>query len=202
MFTKLIPYLGNCVQQSVAPPPDIVIVDTQQLLYHIVWPHGGTVSIVAESIKRRLCYYQVGTEKILVFDKYDDQTAKDHERMRRAGEGATEYNLTASSELPKRDAVLKNKHNKREFSRVFISFNFGDDISMESRVDAVFAHDEADITMVAYTLQAAKSGKMVIRVLSDDTDVFVLLVCSGYGGCSCTALVVSRWSAGMEQSPT
>ena len=47
---------------------------------------------------------------------------------------------------------------------------------MESRVDAGFAHDEADITMVAYTLQAAESGKMVIRFLSDDTGVFVLLV--------------------------
>ena len=47
---------------------------------------------------------------------------------------------------------------------------------MESRVDTGFAHDEADITMVAYTLQAAESVKMVIRFLSDDTGVFVLLM--------------------------
>ena len=142
------------VQQSAAQPPDIVIVDTQQLLYHIVWPHGGTVYIVAENIKRRLSYYPVETENIVVFDKYDDQSAKDHERMRRAGEGATEYNVTASNALPKRDAVLNNKHNNK-FYRVLSSFNLGDDMSMESRVDAGLAHDEADITMVAYTLQAA-----------------------------------------------
>ena len=31
-------------------------------------------------------------------------------------------------------------------------------------------------TMIAYLLQAAESGKSVIRILADDTDVFVLLV--------------------------
>ena len=30
--------------------------------------------------------------------------------------------------------------------------------------------------MVSYVLEAAKNGKRVIRMLSDDTDVFVLLV--------------------------
>ena len=32
------------------------------------------------------------------------------------------------------------------------------------------------MTMIAYLLQAAGSGKSVIRILTDDTDVFVLLV--------------------------
>ena len=40
----------------------------------------------------------------------------------------------------------------------------------------MFSHDEADITMVSYILEAANYGKNVIRVLSDDTDVFILLV--------------------------
>ena len=47
---------------------------------------------------------------------------------------------------------------------------------MESRTDGVFAHDEADITMISYLLMAAEFGTRVIRILSDDTDVFVLLV--------------------------
>ena len=37
-------------------------------------------------------------------------------------------------------------------------------------------HDEADVTMIAYLLQAAESGQSIIRILTDDTDVFVLLV--------------------------
>ena len=47
---------------------------------------------------------------------------------------------------------------------------------MEARDDGVFQHDEADVTMVSYVLEAARRGKEVIRVLSDDTDVFALLV--------------------------
>ena len=42
------------VLQLDAPAPDIVIVDTQQLFFHIVWPHGGDASVLAETIKRHL----------------------------------------------------------------------------------------------------------------------------------------------------
>ena len=164
------------VQQLMAPAPDIIIVDAQQLLYHIVWPHGGDVSVLAESMKRRLSCYPDSSEQMLVFDRYDDLSAKDHERMRRAGEGSSEYNLTNNSPLPNREAILKNKHNKRELSRVLSTFNLGANISMDSRYDGGFEHDEADVTMIAYLLHAAEVGKAVIRILSDDTDVFVMLI--------------------------
>jgi len=146
------------------------------MLYHIVWPHRGDASDLSENIKRRLSCYSTGTEQVLVFDRYDDLSAKDHERMRRAGEGSTDYNLTTNSPLPNRDAILKNKHNKRELSRVLSVFNLGPNVSMDSRDDGGFTHDEADVTMIAYMLQAAEFGKGVIRILSDDTDVFVMLV--------------------------
>ena len=47
---------------------------------------------------------------------------------------------------------------------------------METQDDGAFRQDEADVTMISYVLQAANHGRSVIRVLSDDTDVFVLLV--------------------------
>lgn len=164
------------VQQLGAPDPDVVIVDAQQLLYHVVWPCAGDASVLAESIKGRISCYPAGTEKIVVFDRYDDLSAKDHERMRRAGEGSINYNLTITSPLPNRETVMKNKHNKRELSRVLCTFNLSPDITMDSRDDAVFSHDESDVTMISHMLQAAESGKGTIRILSDDTDVFVLLV--------------------------
>ena len=49
-------------------------------------------------------------------------------------------------------------------------------MSIDSRYNGGFEHDEADVTMIAYLLQAAEGGKAVIRILTDDTDVFVLLV--------------------------
>ena len=55
-------------------------------------------------------------------------------------------------------------------------FNLGPNVTMDSRDDGAFTHDGADVTMIAYMLQAAEFGKDVIRILSYDIDVFVMLV--------------------------
>ena len=68
--------------------PDVVIVDAQQLMYHVIWPCGGTV----ESLNARLAMCGPA-EKILVFDGYDDVSAKDHEGQWRAGVGSSTFNL-------------------------------------------------------------------------------------------------------------
>jgi len=72
--------------------------------------------------------------------------------MKRAGEGSTDYNPTINSRPPNRDAILKNKHNKRELSRVLSLFNLGLDLTKDSRDDGVFTHDEADVTIISYML--------------------------------------------------
>ena len=155
-------------------PADIVIVDVSQLFYHIVWPHGPSDLIA--SIQGHLSHYPDGTEKVVVFDKYKDISAKDHEIMRRAGEVFSSYDLSISSLLPKRDAILKSKNNKRRLASVLRTFDVEEDVTMDSPDDSAYGHDEADITMISYVLESANNGKGVIRVLSDDTDVFVLLV--------------------------
>ena len=70
---------------------DIVIVDVQQLLGRIVWPHDGSPSDVIESICRRLSRYPHEAEKIIVFDKYQDVSAKDHGRMQRVAVVPIDY---------------------------------------------------------------------------------------------------------------
>ena len=63
-----------------------------------------------ENTKQRLSNqhgYPAGTEKILVFDRYDDISAKDHKRVRRGGECSTDYNLTINSPLPSRYAITQ-----------------------------------------------------------------------------------------------
>ena len=49
-------------------------------------------------------------------------------------------------------------------------------VQLVSRLDCLVTHEEADITLCSYMLKAAASGAETIRVLCDDTDVFVLLV--------------------------
>ena len=57
-----------CVLQPGAPSPDIIIVDAQQLLYHITWPHGGHVTVLVDNMESYLSKYPTHWEKILVFD--------------------------------------------------------------------------------------------------------------------------------------
>ena len=129
-------------------PADIVIVDVSQLFYHIVWPHGP--SDLMASIQGHLSHYPDGTEKVVVFDKYKDISAKDHEIMRRAGEVFSSYDLSISSLLPKRDAILKSKNNKRRLVSVLRTFDVEEDVTMDSPDDS-----EAYITMVSYVLDRA-----------------------------------------------
>ena len=58
-------------------------------------------------------------------------------------------------------------------ANVLRTFTIEDNAAID---DCAFDHDEADITIISYVLEAVNSGKRVIRVLSDDTDVFVLLI--------------------------
>ena len=115
-------------------------------------------------------------ECVLVSDRYDHVSPNDHERMRRAGVGSMNYNLTINSPLPNRDAILKNKHNNRQLSRVLSTFDMGAAVTIDTQDTGVFGHEEADITIISYVLQAVGEGNNVVLVLCDDTDVFVLLV--------------------------
>ena len=78
-----------------------------------------------------------------------------------------------------------------ELSRVLSTFNLGPDIIMDSQDDGGFANEETGATMVSYMLQAAECGKDIIRILSDDTDVFVLLVYWVWKSCS---VQMERWN--------
>ena len=101
----------------------------------------------SKNIKHRLSCYSADKEQVLVFDRCDDLSATDKERMRRAGEDSTDYNLTTNN----RDAVRKNKHNKREVSRVLSLFNVALDVTMDSPDDGAFTHDETGGTMIYHT---------------------------------------------------
>ena len=98
--------------------PDYVIVDAGQLLYHIVWPSDGTVSTIATSMGARLQPCNA-LQTTVVFDRYGNVSAKDHERERRAiGVCDRTYNLTLISPLLNREVVMKSKANKILLSRI------------------------------------------------------------------------------------
>ena len=83
------------VLEANPPVPDVVLVDALQLIYHVVWPSSGTVSDLAAGMGPRLKRYN--TKTFVIFDRYEQVSAKDHERQRRAGESYPEYRLTLTT---------------------------------------------------------------------------------------------------------
>ena len=146
----LVKHLG--VLETLPIAPEILIVDVSQLFYHMVWPHGGSPSDLIASIQSHLKRYSNDIDKIIVFDKYHDISAKDHERMRCAGEVIIDYELSITTSLPKRDAILKSKNNKRRLASMLSTFSAGENVTIETRDDGMFNHDEADVTMFSRLL--------------------------------------------------
>ena len=67
--------------------PDILIIDGNQFLNHVVWPVSCTVAGIAATIMARLG--MLPNKLFLIFYRYDGVNAKGPECMRRAGDEST-----------------------------------------------------------------------------------------------------------------
>ena len=174
--TVLVKCLG--VPVNIAPAPGVVLVDANQLLYNVVWPVAGTAGDLALSFSVRLSRYPPEAQKLVLFDRYyeDEPTAKDHERMRRAGTGSKDFHLTPNTPLPCREAILENSKNKSLLASILCGYPLQNNVQLVNKLDCLVTHEEADITLCGYMLEAAASSAETIRIVCDDTDVFVLLL--------------------------
>ena len=111
--------------------PNIVLIDGNQLLYHISWPVAGTgkVANVAEGMKERIKGVH-DAKKFIIFDSYETASAKEHERQRRGGGGSTEYTIGLNTMLAGREAIMKNTSNKRPLCQLLCTFDLGENTHM------------------------------------------------------------------------
>ena len=86
----------------------------------MVWLVEGDSSVLATTMKEKLDKH-TEPEQVLVFDKYKDMSAKEHERVRRAGVGSVDYNLNIQTLLPHREAIMKSK--KNELSKIMLDYS-------------------------------------------------------------------------------
>ena len=54
----------------------------------------------------------------------------------------------------------------------------GNNVTIFEREESIYRHDEAEITVISYLLEATRNGKNTVRVITDDTDIFILLIFS------------------------
>ena len=71
-----------------------------QLFYCIIWPHVSTPSELIASKEEHLSNYHEASEKIVVFNKYQDIIAKYHGRRWQASGAVLDYDLYIASHLP------------------------------------------------------------------------------------------------------
>ena len=135
---------------------------------------SGTIDDIAAIIKN--CLGALSGQAFVIFDQRNGVSAKDHEHVRRAGDGATAYHLSLNSPLPQWKDVMGNNENKRQLIHLLCTFNIGERVELESRQDCMVTHDEADISLMSYMLHTLGQGAHRVQILCDDTDVFVLIV--------------------------
>ena len=150
-----------------APAPDVVLVDASQLLYHVVWFVAEKTGDLASSFGVRLIRYPPDAQQLVLFDRCCEYepTAKDHERMRRAGAGSKDFHLTQNTPLPCREAILKNSENKSLLASILCGYPLQNNVQLVNKLDSLVTHEEADITLCSYMLEAAASSAGMVRIV-------------------------------------
>ena len=153
----------------------MILVDAGQLLYHVVAGAGTTQDLVI-SFGTRLARYPENSEKVVLFDRYDldAPSTKDHERTRRGT--SKELRLTPQNLLSCPEAVLHNAKNKNQLNNLICSYPLPNNVQLVNATECDVTHAEADVTICSYMLKAVANGANTIQILSDDTDLFVILV--------------------------
>ena len=83
------------------------------------------------------------------------------------------------------------------FSRLLCTCTLAPNMLMVGADEGLFNNEEADVLMVSFIIDAVRDGKKVIRILSDDTDVFAILIFC-VRKLSINLRLWCRWRSGME----
>ncbi len=78
--------------------------------------------------------------------------------------------------LPGQEAMMKNTNKKQLLHLLCTCDCPADKILFVNHTECIVKHEETDVTLISYMLQEAQAEVPTIRILSDDTDIFVLLV--------------------------
>lgn len=157
--------------------PDVIIIDGNAMLYHTQWPINGNVGSLIKNFVSKLKQDRETFRSI--FDHYIDGSIKSHERERRAcGIASQHLIINENTPLPNKNSFMANENNKRQLIKLLCSSNYNKNslIHLIGENNCEFEHEEADVMMISYVLRMIEIKKQNIHIVSDDTDVFVLLL--------------------------
>ena len=185
-----------------APKADSLIIDGSAILWVVHWPAHGTVKDYIDNVVSYVTSKMKAADVYLIFDRYEDYSTKGVTRTARGKEASRRHQLSLSMQLPSQKVVLTVSYNKTQLIALIVdalqaqkdhlrSTNHKlvvtgqDPVPVEishgmiiHRADMRNTQEEADVIMIHQLLCIIDSATedTNITVISDDTDVFVLLV--------------------------
>jgi len=180
--------------------PDTVVVDGCAILWCVHWPCNALVKDFVNNFCTHIIQRTTTADVYLVFDRYFDYSIKSGTRSSRSGQQASRrHQLGLSSPLPSQKVTLTVTSNKEQLIDLICSellekrhevapehmlvVTGKDPVPMEimcdlfmARPDLLTNHEEADVIMIQQVARLARSGAKAVTVVSDDTDVFILLL--------------------------
>lgn len=183
-------------QSTIGGPTDSIVIDGCALLWVVHWPEKGTVRDFVSNYAKIVTGKLEGNCRVhVIFDRYHDYSVKSGTRCSRATPVSRDHQLSLDSPLPPQQTVLHVSKNKIQLidmicdmlmstinpnslvitgkSPVPVEVNNG---LIIQRCDLKTLHEEADIIIPRQVVYLASVGCQKIKVISDDTDVFVLLI--------------------------
>ena len=197
---------------------EAVIVDGNAILWTCHWPPKGNVEDLTDIFYHYVRKLLSVRDVYLVFDRYRVFSIKGTTRAERAKNMAFRHNFSMKTIVPDREKALASTSNKIQLIEIICEYvsNKVADNPVEDRLfvtgsnetpkmiyngmtvemlDMRTSHEEADLIVVQQCYKAVSEGCSSVTIISDDTDVFVLLAYF-YGTLDCTALVLMEATHG------
>ncbi len=180
--------------------PDAIAMDGCAILWVVHWPSKGSIQdLVTNVVKHITSKLKSSTRVHIIFDRYCEYSIKSGTRCSRKAPDSREHQLCLSSPLPPQDVALTVTKNKIQLiamicdelvsSVALLNLPNSFVVTGKSRIptevcsglqiirpDVKIMHEEADVIIPNQVAYLASLGCCTIKVISDDTGVFVLLV--------------------------
>lgn len=181
--------------------PDAIVLDGCAVLWVIHWPTAGLVQDYIKNLVDYIANHLTIADTYLIFDRYFESSIKEITRTSRAGKNASrQHQLSMLTPLPPQKVCLTVTKNKVQLINLICEYlRQHNDLlpqngnvlvvtgaeptpmevcnrNVQERSDLCTTHEEADVIIVQQVVHLANTGKSSIRVIADDTDVFVLLM--------------------------
>ena len=178
---------------------DATVIHGSALLWTVHWPADGSVADFIVNVKKRIASYLTNSDVYLIFDRYHEYSIKSNTRDGRDTGITRKHHLLWTTKLLAQKVVLSSVKNKKQLilreelteDRLVHLRSTGDhklvvtgeescpiEVQNEerrTRYDLETHQEEVDIIIVQQVLKCVGEVQS-ISVISDDTDVFVLLL--------------------------